>query len=164
MQAALCGIWTLSNQVVCVVLRCTDYNNRFVIFLSRFRTKPPQLRWVFMFVLAAIAEWRSIIAFFLLRTGIKEPKWLFYNKVTIGEWLFNIKYSILNIQSFYSSLILFPVRLINTSSRLASFTCLGRSKPVATKSSIIWSGVAKAMMFPASIIATRSHKISASSM
>ena len=64
----------------------------------------------------------------------------------------------------FSALSACPVKLINTSSRFACFTSLGRSKPVATSLSINLSGVSIAIIFPASIIATRSHNTSASSM
>ncbi|MCE3281545.1 MAG: hypothetical protein K0Q66_282, partial [Chitinophagaceae bacterium] len=68
------------------------------------------------------------------------------------------------ISANYSSRRECPVRLMNTSSRLACFTSLGFSKPLATSSSISWSGEASAMILPLSTIATRSHNTSASSM
>jgi hypothetical protein len=64
----------------------------------------------------------------------------------------------------YPSRHSFPVRFMNTSSRLASFTSFGRSKPEATSLSIKLSGVSISITLPPSTNATRSQSISASSM
>ena len=64
----------------------------------------------------------------------------------------------------YSSLIVCPVRLRKTSSRLACLSTFSFRNPPARSVVIISCGGAIAMIFPASMIATRSQSSSASSM
>ena len=66
--------------------------------------------------------------------------------------------------SYYPSRHSLPVRLINTSSRLAFLTSFLRSKPLFTRLSIRLSGVSRAMISPCSTKATRSQSCSASSI
>lgn len=88
----------------------------------------------------------------------------------------NIQYQISNIQPplptpdswlltlSYSSRNECPVKCINTSSIFAFFTSLGLSNPPATSLSIMASGESRATIRPASMMAIRSQRYSASSM